>query len=364
MATLKQPAHAPAAPRAAGVRTPLNPAHVRFPAPTGHSRKPAPQPSTVFRCWTLTEGAAGMVSQVTGLAEAVGFPFEHRQTQLAFPFSRVWPGLIPPVASVLKDKSLLRSNDPPRLVISCGRQAVVASIALKRRLGDRVFTVHIQDPRVATKNFDLIVTPLHDGLVGPNVVQSLGAVHHITQARLRQAAERGPTAEMQSLRGPFVGVILGGPNRYYAYSDADIARLVDHLTRLVAKHGVSLAIVPSRRTPPAVLDRIDAAFGPRHFVWRGQGENPYLAVLALASHLVVTCDSVSMVSEAAATRKPLYVAALDERRRARRFRTFHDSFANAGITRSFDGAINHWTYASPDRTPLIASLIREHLGDS
>src|SRR5690606_29760798 len=108
-------------------------------------------------------------------------------------------------------------------------------------------------------------------------------------------------------------------------------------------------------------EQLTTAFAERHFVWCGQGDNPYLAVLSQATHLVATCDSVSMISEAAATTKPLYVAALDERRRARRFRMFHDSFQNAGITRPFEGHLDSWSYASPDRTPLIASLIHEHL---
>jgi hypothetical protein len=274
----------------------------------------------------------------------------------------MWPGLIPPARGVFSEPAVLESSTAPRLVISCGRQSVVASIALKRKLGDRVFTVHIQDPRVKTKNFDLIVTPQHDDLTGPNVVHSLGAVHHISTQRLADAAQRGPTPEMSAiLRGPFVSVILGGPNRYYGYTADDLNRLVADLKRLVQRQPVQLAIVPSRRTPQPVLQRLVTEFGPRHFVWRGAGENPYLAVLALASHHVVTCDSVSMLSEAAATEKPLYVAVLQECRRARRFRKFHQSFENAGISRPFDGTLATWTYASPDRTPLIASLIHEHL---
>jgi mitochondrial fission protein ELM1 len=303
-----------------------------------------------------------MVSQVTGLAQAVGWSFEHRPTVLRRPFRWMWPGLIPPTRGVFADPAVLDVTAAPRVIVSCGRQAVVASIALKRKLGDRVFTVHIQDPRVSTKHFDLIVTPQHDGLTGSNVVHSLGAVHHISSQRLADAARSGPTAEMAAaLRGPFVGVVVGGPNRYYGYTSADLDRLVADLKRLVQREPVQLAIVPSRRTPPAAIDRLAAEFGSRHFVWRGRGENPYLAVLALASHLVVTCDSVSMISEAAATTRPLYVAQLQERRRARRFRKFHQSFENAGITRVFDGRLESWTYASPDRTPLIASLIFEHL---
>lgn len=302
-----------------------------------------------------------MVSQATGLAQAIGFPYIHQQVRMHWPFSSLWPGLLPPWNGVFRDRELIAPDDPPRVVVSCGRQGSAASIALKRRFRDRVFTVHIQDPKLPARLFDLIVTPAHDGLIGPNVIHSFGAVHHISRARLQEARDHGPTAEMAGLGPQFIGVVLGGPNRYYGFTDDDITRLIDQLDRLTTRTGVQLAIVPSRRTPPAAVSRLADRFESRHFVWRGQGANPYLTVLALASHLVVTGDSVSMVSEAAATCRPVYVYHLAERRRARRFRTFHESFVRAGITRPFAGELANWTYASPDRTGLIATLIQEHL---
>lgn len=302
-----------------------------------------------------------MVSQVRGLAEAVGYYTLQHRVVLRWPFCSMWPGFVPPWGGVLVDRRLANPDVPPRLVVSCGRQAIVASRALKRRFGRGVFTVHIQDPRLPTGLFDLIVTPAHDDLVGPNVIHSLGAVHHVTPAKLRAVAERGLLPEMGCLRGSFVGVALGGPNRYYAYQPADVRTLITRLRRIVDRQQVQLAVVPSRRTPAAVLEQLHAEFGREHYVWTGSGENPYLAILALASHLIVTGDSVSMVSEAAATQRPLHVFHFTERRRARRFRRFHQSFENAGITRPFTGELQTWTYASPDRTGLIATLIREHL---
>ncbi|MFV0445702.1 MAG: mitochondrial fission ELM1 family protein [Planctomycetaceae bacterium] len=311
--------------------------------------------------WTLTEGAAGMLSQVTGLAQAIGFPATHHQVVMRWPFSTMWPGFLPPWSGIFADRSLLDPSSPPRVVVSCGRLGSAASLALKRRFKSRVFTVHIQDPKLPTHWFDLIVAPSHDGLRGANVVHSLGAVHHVTAARLQVARDAGPTAEMHKLTAPFVGVILGGPNRYYGYTPSDIQCLISRLRAVVSKHQVQLALVPSRRTPPVVLTEINAAFGREHFVWDGRGTNPYLSVLALASHLIVTGDSVSMVSEAAATCKPVHVFHLTEQRTARRFRKFHQSFVNAGITRPFQGRLENWSYASPDRTGLIAQLIHEHL---
>ncbi|MEZ6057500.1 MAG: mitochondrial fission ELM1 family protein [Planctomycetaceae bacterium] len=313
-------------------------------------------------CWMLTEGAAGMVSQVTGLARAVGLPVYKRDIHLRLPWRKMWPGLIPLWSGIFTTPLFDDGTIPPRLVISCGRQGAVGSMALKKWLGSDVFTVHIQDPRVSTSRFDLIVTPEHDGLHGPNVLHSLGAVHHINPSLLATARAAGLTPEMSGLGEDFVAVILGGPNRYYGYSNDDVSRLIQQLQTAVATQGCRLAIVPSRRTPAAVVDRFARSFARPHFVWQGTGQNPYLPALAFARHFVVTGDSVSMISEAAATGRPVSVFSLTERRTAKRFRRFHQSYEQAGITRPFDGSLPEWSYDSPDRTASIAHEIRRAIG--
>lgn len=310
----------------------------------------------------LTEGAAGMVSQVTGLSHAVGLPAIQRDITLRMPWRKLWPGLIPLWSRIFTESLLNSTLSPPRLVVSCGRQGAVGSLALKKWLGDDVFTVHIQDPRVSPARFDLIVTPEHDGLTGDNVMHSIGAVHHVTSEKLAIARQHGLPPQLQALGEDFVAVILGGPNRYYAYSSADVSRLISMLHRMSQSCVVRLAVIPSRRTPTAVVRQFAQSFPAPHIVWRGDGPNPYMAVLSMARHFVVTGDSVSMVSEAAATGRPVSVFHLTEQRRAKRFRKFHESFERAGVTRPFAGQLDEWSYVSPDRTEAIAQKIRQQLG--
>jgi mitochondrial fission protein ELM1 len=127
------------------------------------------------------------------------------------------------------------------------------------------------------------------------------------------------------------------------------------------ENDVLLAITTSRRTPPKVATRLKKRFGQNHFVWTGDGENPYFASLAMASHIIVTGDSVSMITEASATGKPVLVEHLTERRPAQRFRRFHRMFADAGITREFEGELTDWTYEPPRDTEKVAAIIRERM---
>lgn len=301
------------------------------------------------------------MSQVRGLLTSVGASVEVRPAQLRTPWKWLWPGMIPTAEWVLADRRTVQFKTPPDLVVTCGRQSIMASLLLKKRFGSRVLTVHTQDPRIDPARFDLVACPAHDGLVGSNVIGTFGAIHHLTPDLLAREALAGRRFGLEKLTGPFALVLLGGPTRNYAFDDTELAAFQERLLRSVTGTGQQLAILPSKRTPTRWIESFQARFARDHFVWTRDGENPYLAALALATQTIVTCDSVNMISEAATTARAVYVEHLAERRTARRFRKFHDSFEKAGITRPYTGILDQWTYTPPNATEQIAKVIRERL---
>jgi mitochondrial fission protein ELM1 len=321
-----------------------------------------PASPTAPLCWCISKGMAGMNAQTSGLALALGVPYEMHPARLALPWAWLPVPWVPRLLATLRGLGEVSDQAPPRLVISCGRHGVIAALALKRRFADRVFTVHIQDPRVDPAGFDLVVSPKHDAVRGDNVYLTMGAPHYVSDARLADARGSPEAARIASGDRALVTVLLGGRNRYHEFTRETLAPLAAGLERAVAASAVRLVILGSNRTPPEVLQMFAQRFGAEHFVWDGTGSNPYFAALALASHLVVTGDSVSMVSEAAATGQPVFVHHLPERRPAPRFRSFHTMFEQAGITRRFEGQWAHWCYESPNDTLRIAELIREKMG--
>jgi uncharacterized protein len=68
---------------------------------------------------------------------------------------------------------------------------------------------------------------------------------------------------------------------------------------------------------------------------------------------------VSMVSEAAATGKPVHVVDLEGG--SAKFARFHQAMREAGITRPFTGVIERWSYEPPDDTARAAAEIRRRL---
>jgi mitochondrial fission protein ELM1 len=310
--------------------------------------------------WAMHDGRIGIANQVIGLTEAVGLPFVEKTCTTRFPWSRLPPSLWSDPARGLSAHSDPVAPPWPDLLITAGRGCAAVAIAVKRASGGHSFLVQIQDPRMGRQDFDLMVVPAHDPARGDKVVVTRGAVHRVTPERLAAAASRF-AASFAHFPHPRVAVLIGGQNRVYRFGIDQLGTIADQLAGLARRHGASLLVTPSRRTGQAgeALLRERLAGLPAA-IWDGTGENPYFAYLALADAVVVTEDSVSMVTEAASTGKPVYVIELPGG--SRKFREFHRDMREAGITRRFDGALADWRYEVPNDTARAAAEIRRRLG--
>ena len=322
-------------------------------SPSKHEGVPA-------ECWVVSDGTPGMENQCLGLAEAVGLPFAVKRLDVAAPWRALPPVLWPVPMVVLRPGSDALDPPLPRLLIASGRKSVAASAAVRRRSGGATFTVQIQNPAVSPRHFDLVVPPRHDRLSGPNVLVTRGALHRVTPERLAGAAADFAPA-LAHLPRPLVAVLTGGSNAAYRLDGAGTRRLGNALVLLARNTGAGLAVTPSRRTGTA-NERIlrDALAGVPAVVWDGDGANPYFGYLSLANAIVVTCDSVSMASEAASTGRPVYVYDLPGRGNAK-FRAFHRALREDGITRPFGGALAAWTYEPLADTAAVAAEVRRRL---
>lgn len=294
--------------------------------------------SRTFSCWAMTTGEAGTRAQALGLAEALGVPFEEKIIGLRRPWSWLPGAWCPnPLAGLDPAKDAL-SPPWPDLLITCGRRSTAPSIAIRRASGGRTATVHIQNPQTRLDAFDLVFPMKHDGVTGPNAIPLATAIHRVTPEKLAAGAAEWRD-RFAHLPRPLVGVILGGRNRSYRFTE-DIARsLLDRLEALHAATGAGLAITPSRRTEPEIKALFAAWAQERgwtHF-HSGEGDNPYFGILGLADALIVTGDSVSMLSEAVSTGRP--VASVRLEGRSRRHELFLDGLEAAGAVVPFTGAL-------------------------
>lgn len=384
----------------------------------------ASSPLLQHRCLILGNGAAGAENQCIGLAERLGLPFD----VVRIPPSPPWAGRLPaalhvwlgravaamsaalvPISSAQQKyhghrfwgfdtdaiDSLILAKRPPSLVIASGRSTAALSVMLRRHWKESVPTVQIQHPRVATCNFDVVVTPRHDytttasaqGLTvaqpeAANVVLTTGTVNRVRPQLLTAAASSSQARSLLDLLPPpRIAVLVGGGTDTWTMSCAYVEALMDRVVEAAAaSHSGAVMVLTSRRTPPACVAALRARCDserlkgggsdgkeltdpPRFFFWDpgmldadagadhdddhdrddsssdAPSFNPYLACLSVARLIVVTPDSVSMVSEACAAAVGASVYVADERgggatgQLKRKLQFFHAHLRSAGHAR-------------------------------
>ena len=305
----------------------------------------------------LTEGMHGMISQVEGMAKALNTEYSHKIVRLNFPWNLIPPKFTPVSQIVLKDKIYITNNEIPDLIISCGRKSVIPSILLKRK-NPKIFTIHIQDPKVNLKNFDAIVAPEHDNLKGDNIYTSKGAIHYITEAEINKARQY-LVNKIKSEK--IVSLILGGPNKYYSFNSDQIINIFNQIKSIFVSDGYKVIIIPSMRTPKKIIDLAEREMSSCGYVVNKVDKQAYLSAYALANYVIVTCDSTSMISEAATSGKPIFVAHMKAKRNNYRFNRFYELFKQMGITRNLGEKVETWTYNKHNEAQRIAAEIKDKI---
>ena len=305
----------------------------------------------------LTQGMHGMISQVEGMAKALNADYSHKIVRLSFPWNLIPPKFTPISDIILKDKTYLTEGETPGLIISCGRKSVIPSILLKKK-NPKIFTIHIQDPKVSFKNFDAIIAPEHDNLNGDNVYSSKGAIHYITESEIKNAK---PYLTNKIKSQKLVSLILGGPNKYYSFDKDQLIEIFNVVRSNFISKGYTVIVIPSARTPKMIINLAIKEFGADGYVVNSVDKQAYLSAFALATNIVITCDSTSMISEAATSRKPIFVAHMKAKKNNYRFKKFFRLFKEMGITRDLGDQVESWTYKKLNEATRIAALINSKL---
>ena len=303
----------------------------------------------------LTEGMHGMISQVEGLAKALDLDFIHEKIELNNIWKLLPPKITPAQNFVFKNKIDQDFN----VLISCGRKSVIPSVYLKNKYKDKIINIHIQDPKVSLNNFDFVVVPEHDGLIGKNVLTSKGAIHYLTNHELEQ--NESYLKSRVDNQKKIVTLIIGGPNKYYSYDDKIIDKVFEKIENYFIKKNYQAIIIPSIRTPKNIIQKAQNYFDKNQIVIPDIDKKAYLSSLKLADHIVVTCDSTSMISEAAITGKPIYVVQMPTIKSNQRFKEFFNLFKSLNIIKNLETSVESWDYKKLDETNRISSYIKDKI---
>ena len=303
----------------------------------------------------LTEGMHGMISQVVGLAKALELDYLHEKIELNN-FWKLIPPKFTPVKRFIFKNSIKENFD---VIISCGRKSVIPSIFFKQNSQKKIFNIHIQDPKVSLKNFDFIVVPEHDGLQGENVIPTKGALHYLNMKEIDE--NRSYLEDKINKNKDIITLILGGPTKYYKYTKENIQKIYLKLNNNINKKNLQLVVIPSMRTPLETIKLAKEYFGSNHLIIENVDKKAYLSGLSLANFIVVMCDSSSMISEAALTGKPIYIAQIPSSKNDYRFKKFRDLFKELNIIKELNDNLETWNYERLDETNRVAQEIKKKL---
>ena len=303
----------------------------------------------------LTEGLHGMVSQVEGLARALDLEYFHEKIELNSFWNLIPPKLSPVSKFVFKNK-IEKDFD---VIISCGRKSVIPSIYYKKNLRKNIINIHIQNPKVSLKNFDFIIAPDHDEIEGQNVLISKGAIHYLTLEDINNC--KNYLEDKIDKNRDVITLILGGPTKYYSYREENIINIFSKIKKNLIESNLQLIIIPSNRTPKNTINFAKEYFDKNRLVIESVDKQAYLSSLALSKYIVVTCDSSSMISEAALTGKPIYVGMLPSLKNDYRFKKFRDLFKELNIIRELSDNLEIWSYERLDETNRIAQEIKKKI---
>jgi uncharacterized protein len=311
-------------------------------------------------CWAITDHAAGNQRQALALAERLGMPVRHLVLSPRAPWSWLAPRMTLGGRLALPGPQRASFAPPwPRVAIGCGRSAALFTRMLGELAAGHCHTVQILDPRIDPAHWDTVIAPRHDQLSGPNVLQPLGSLNPVDDDWLQDGREACPV--LGDLPGPRVGVLLGGPRTGIRIDEDYAKQLAARLLDRQQRDGGSLLVLASRRTPAAMIEVMREALRDRPgLIWSGpdDGSNPYPGVLGWADRLVVTPDSVNMLSEACAVGcavQTMVTAPLPPK-----LARFHQSLREAGMLHDLDDNVG--ARQTPLReTAAIADALRRRL---
>ncbi|WGU41661.1 mitochondrial fission ELM1 family protein [Phenylobacterium sp. NIBR 498073] len=321
-----------------------------------------PPPTAPLVIWAVSDGRAGIEAQVVGLANAIARkrPAQVVVKQIGW---KSWIGRLPWWLTPFPRRLLTPQSDIappwPDLWIAAGRATLPLSIRMRRWSGRRTYVVQVQDPRMPTRLFDLVIPPRHDRLEGDNVFPITGSPGRVNAERMAVDLQRFQ-AQLDALPRPRVAVIIGGKSKAHDISPERAAAMAREIELPVVQEGGSVMVSFTRRTPEPAKNLLEARL--RHLpgvIWDGEGDNPYFAYLAAADYILVTEDSTNLATDAASTGKPVFVMKMDGE--SLKFRLFHEDLERLGAARPFGGAFHRWTYEPLAETERAADEVLRRL---
>ena len=195
---------------------------------------------------------------------------------------------------------------PPDLIISTGGNTAFLNAALAQQLGcQNYFIGSLRGLRPSLFSKVLTIEPIG---ANNNIVMPLAPVPSDREAQHTAATALRHEQQIPAEQ-PLWTLLIGGATDEYSYQAEDWQALAGELNRLARQHSIRWLITSSRRTGIEVEQQLAAALAPELIAdatWYGQQPRKVMAAyLGAADAVFCTEDSLSMLTEAIASGKPV-----------------------------------------------------------
>ena len=301
--------------------------------------------------WILSSGLIGCENQCLGVIERLGIETEIKKIKPSMAVSLFAPYGTPFLNPQVREPW-------PDLVIAAGRKTIPYLKYIRRASKKECKTIYLQDPRIDSKEFDIVWAPEHDSIEGNNVIKTITSPNRVTNELLNYHHDEW-LDKLSKLKGPFIGFLIGGKSKAYNFNDAECEKIIQALN-FVISNGYTPLITLSRRSPKKLSNRIkNLLINEKNLFYDGQGDNPYFAILKASEIIITTPDSANMISEAINVPKPVYY--IDIKSNSKRFNKFINALVNSGHIRPFENNIDYFQNKKLDPTKEIVDYIYKNL---
>ena len=211
----------------------------------------------------------------------------------------------------------------PDVVVCAGRRLSSVALNIKKRSGGKTFVINLMNPNISFSKFDLLILPKHDNtpkqlLSKGNIFEINGAISRANTQKIKTELDKWKKF-FKDYKKPIVSLIVGGDTKDYKFDPKEFGMMVSNLSNIVNKLSGTLLITTSRRTSAECVNKIKRKINCDYYLydWKLENDpknliknplgNPYYAFLGFSDFLVVTGDSISMVSEVCSTGRSTYV---------------------------------------------------------
>ncbi len=256
--------------------------------------------------WALLDNRAGNRNQIYGVLSHLNL--KYKIIEIKYNFFSIVPNFFFQILNFnfhIKSISSQIDGPKPDLILSCGRRTAPISIALKKKFNHSPACIHLMYPRFTLfkKRFDIIFTPIHDNIEQNQLVKKfLGTPCNIKSVKNKS----------NSYIYPIIFLIIGGDHGRFKLSEKEVENIIIKVILKLKQKG-TLLITTSRRTSLKVIHKINLLAKEYTIIKEvfhpviSNVKNNYLKNLSIATEIVVTGDSMSMLSEACETKKPVRI---------------------------------------------------------